>query len=361
MAKKTSDTREKFHIDLSSSNVSNGIYSHASFLNFKPIDPSPPVSEAHTSAAVIKPQEEAKESDVSETPEIPEIQETTHQVPCGNHSIFDPNENVPAFKRALYLVLNEHSNWDTGITHALSIRRLAKLLNVKSHSQIVQALKWLIDNDWIKVHGKRKSDGANFYRVIHHNCSTSEKPFDKDGRPLKCAVPMGAGSVSRLLEQGEITWRMFVDWTTRKIYSCWTTGVVSMAVRDAAKLVKLGVKTISENAKKMVEVGLLERVSEKFKLSVYQMFPKPYPQRRERTPLKCDSRLAMKCVGGWYYSYNGLWKFNRESFEVKMKEIDGRWRYSNLDELSTINKSIHRDFIDYMDFISKMHGFTFQA
>lgn len=290
--------------------------------------------------------------DALSTSDIPEIQETTHQVPCGEHSIFDPNHNVPAFNRALYLVLNEHSNWDTSITHALSLRRLAELLNVKSHSQVSRGLNWLIDNEWIMVEGKRKSDGANFYRVIHHKCDPSEMPIDRDGRPQKCAVPMGKGSPNQLLADGKITWRVFVDWIVRKIHSCWTTGVATMAVREACKLMKFTAKTIAKNAKEMMEIGLLERLSDKFRLSVYQLFPKPYPDRRKRKPSESKFGKPMKFIKGWYYSYNELWRFNHETFQIKMRELGGRWRDSNLEELRDKNKSIHRDFLDSMDRIS---------
>ena len=346
MTRKTSKLSEKFHIDLSSSGINSdipGIY--ASFLDFEPIAPSHwSVSEEQTSSAVRMPPIASEGSGLSDMPEIPEIQETTHQVPCGVHSIFGPDESVPAFEKAVYLVVNEHSNWETGVSHALSLRRLADLLNVKSHSQVHRALRWLIENGWLLVKGKRKSDGAYFYQVVHHKCNAYDTPVDRDGRPQKCAVPMGEGSPSQLLAEGQITWRVFVDWIVRKIHSCWTSGIVKMAVREAGKIMGFTAKTISENAKKMMEIGLLKRLSAKFRLSEYQMFPKPYPDRRERTSETCASKKAMKLIRGWSHSYNGLWRFHRETFHIKMREHGGRWRDSNLEELFSINRSIHRDF-----------------
>ena len=67
-------------------------------------------------------------------------------MPCGVHSIFDPAQKVFVFQIAFYFVENEHSNWDTGVSQALSLRRLAELLNVKSHSQGYRGLQWLITN-----------------------------------------------------------------------------------------------------------------------------------------------------------------------------------------------------------------------
>ena len=351
MTQKTSNTHDKFHINLSDS----GIYheSYLSFLEYEPLIPcDSPESDVCANSEISTPQVASEVSDSSEVLEIPEIQESTHQVPCGPHSIFDPEQKVPAFAKAVYLVLNEHSNWDTGVSHALSLRRLAKLLNVKNHSQVHHALHWLINNGWILVKGERKSDGTHFYQLIHHKCEPQDTPTDADGRPQKCAVPMGAGSVGQLLAEGKITWRIFVDWTVRKVHSDWTTGIVSLSVREAATLAGFSPETIKENAETMMETGLAERISKRFRRSQYQLFPKPYPQRRERKQEVYPIKKSMKLIKGWYYSFNGLWKFNRETFEIKMQEIDGRWRYSNLEELYTINKSIHRDFRDYFYHLS---------
>ena len=363
MTQKTSNTSNKFHIDLSSSGINSDIPAiYASFLDYEPIDPSHwSVSEEQTSSAVRMPPIACEGSGLSDMPEIPEIQETTHQVPCGVHSIFDPDESVPAFEKAVYLAVNEHSNWETGVSHALSLRRLAELLSVKSHSQVHRALRWLIENGWLLVKGKRKSDGAYFYQVVHHKCNVYDMPVDRDGRPQKCAVPMGEGSPSRLLAEGQITWRVFVDWIVRKIHSCWTSGIVRMAVREACKIMGFTAKTIAENAKKMMEIGILKRLSARFRLSEYQMFPKPYPDRRERTPETCASKKAMKFIKGWYHSYNGLWRFHHKTFHIKMREHGGRWRDSNLEELFSINRSIHRDFCDYMDRLSGLDRKTASA
>ncbi|MYB66043.1 hypothetical protein F4X73_15235 [Candidatus Poribacteria bacterium] len=350
MSGQTSNTFNKFHINLSSSGTNPAIY--ASFLEWEPIvlsDSS--ISEEHSSSAVRIPSIVSQVSGVSE---VPEIQETTHQVPCGKHSIFDPDEKVPGFVRVVYLQMNEHSNWESGVTHALSLRHLAKSVNVKNHSQVHRALQWLIENGWILVKGKRKSDGAYFYQIVHHKCDPQDVPVDRDGRPQKCAVPTGPGSPSQLLAEGKITWRVFLDWTVRKIHSCWTSGIAKMAVRDTAKLAKLSVKTIAKNAKKMMEIGLLKRLSPKFRLSEYQMFPKPYTNRRERTPEPCASKKAMKCINGWYYSYNGLWRFHKQTFHIKMQEHGGRWRDSNSEELANINRSIYKDFCQYMQRLARL-------
>ena len=284
---------------------------------------------------------------------IPEVQETTQQVPCGIHSIFDPDQQVPNFMRAIYLKVNEYSDWDTGLSHALSLRRLASLLNVNSHSQVRRGIKWLIEHGWLVVKGKRKSDGAYFYQVVHHKCELGEIPVDKDGRPQKCAVPKGQGSPSQLIEQGKITWKIFVDWTVRKVHSCWVSGVVSMTVRYATKLMKMTTKTISENAKKMTELGLLEKLSKPFRLSEYQMYPSPYPERRKRKA-EYRRKRPMKFIEGFYYSFNERWRLHRDTLMIQMRDA-GSWRNSSEYELKRINSAIYKDFMDFTQILIQFH------
>ena len=84
------------------------------------------------------------------------IQESTMQVPCGDYSILDPFMKVPAFNQAVYLYMNWKSQWEYGITHAISNSTIAEGLGVKCKSQVNRAIKWLIKHGWVKVHGKRK-------------------------------------------------------------------------------------------------------------------------------------------------------------------------------------------------------------
>ena len=352
MTKNTTNTSKEFHINLS--DASKHAASYKSFLEYEPIEPSPfPISDGNASS-------DANQSHLaSQGLGIPEIQETTYQAPCGAHSIFDPAEKVPAFEKAMYLVVVERSDWETGISHALSLRRLADLMNVNSHSQVHRGLQWLIEHGWLIVEGKRKSDGTYFYRIVHHKCDPQDTPVDRDGRPQKCAVPRGKGSPSQLLADGKITWKIFVDWTTRKIYSDWTTGEAEMAVREATKLMRFTPKTIANNAATMKEIGLVERLSAKFKRSVYQLFPKPYPKRKKRKEDTCVTKKAMKLIKGWFYSFNGLWRFEKDTFRLQMREDGtkkGRWIEGTLERLYRINKNIYHDFSDYMRELSNLHG-----
>lgn len=235
------------------------------------------------------------------------------------------------------------------MTHALSNQEIADLLNVKHREQVNRAIKWLIRKGWLKVEGKRK-DGTFFYKVIHHNCAPDEVPLDKDGRPQKCAVPMGSGSATVLLADGQISWRMMVQWVVHKVHSDWVSGIVESTVRETSKLVRFSLQTICDNAKKLGECGLLQRLSGKFRASVFQLFPKPYPDRKERAEYKGPKPLPR--IKDWYYSFNRRWKFHSATLHLKMQELGGRWRDSTMEELFRINPKIHRDFRYYMDGLS---------
>lgn len=287
------------------------------------------------------------------SPESDAIQETTMQVPCGRYSIFDPDMAVPAFNISVYTAINHKSNWDTGKSHAISHRKLAKLLNVKCVSQINRAIKWLIEHGWLRVIGKTKN-GTYIYQITHHNCDPKDVPLDKDGRPLKCAVPMGKGSGFDLLAQGKITWRMAIQWTVSVIESAWGTGIIEKTMREMHKLLRFSMQTICDNAKKLREVGLFERLSKPFAKSRFQIFPLPYPKRRKRQDYKGKKPLPL--IGKWYFSYNKRWKFHKETYELYMEDVDGRWRRSSYSELIEINPKIHFAFKEYQAHLSIVYG-----
>lgn len=176
--------------------------------------------------------------------EVPEVQESTLQIPYGENRIFDPKFKVPGFQRAVYLKILEHGCWNTGQSRYLPLRFLARELGVKSHSQVLRAIKQLTQKGWIQVLDKRESDGCHRYQIIHYQ---NETPVDTDGRPRQCAVPTGKGSVFRLVAEGKITWEIALDWLIRKIASCWQSGFLAMTVRDACKLIPFGYKKLKEN------------------------------------------------------------------------------------------------------------------
>ena len=286
--------------------------------------------------------------------QVPDVQVSTQQVPIGPHSIFDSPEELTEFERACYLVMNEHSNWDTGITHALSYKRLANLLNVKHRSQVIRAVQSLINKGWVRVEAQRKSDKANIYKLTHHQCEPEDVPLDADNRPKKCAVPRGDGSASRLVAEGKLDWRAMVQWFVKKVNSNWVTGIVQMTVREAGNLLNFSLQTICDNVKKLTDCSLLERRSQKNQASEFQLYPKPYPDRKERTEYMWDKQ-PLPLIEDWYYSFNKRWRFHRETLMLQMQDEIGKWRDSSMSILMDINLKIYRDFREYMDHLAYLH------
>jgi len=284
---------------------------------------------------------------------IPEIQVSTHQVPCGQHSIFDRDYDVTEFERAVYLIINYHSHWDGGYSHALSYRMIADKLGVKHRSQVVRAVKSLIAKGWLSIDRQRLTDGANIYKITHHNCLPEQVPLDADQRPQKCAIPHGEGSAVVLVEEGKLSWRAMVQWFVSKIFSDWRTGIVQMSIRMANDLMSFCMQTICDNAKKLTQIGLFKRLSARNAMSEYQIYPQPYPEKHERQARQWYEK-PLPLINGYYYAYNRRWRFSRENLRVQMEDVCGKWRYASMSELLEINPQIHRAFTEYIDRLARM-------
>lgn len=278
------------------------------------------------------------------------IQESTMQVPMGSYSMADPQFKVPEFKRAVYWFINWKSNWERGESKALPLTTIAKALGVKSKSQVHRAVKWLIKHGWLKIMGKRDSDGAYFYKVIHHNCDPHEVPLDKDGAPQKCAVPMGINSGFDMLKRGQIHWRVLNQWILAKIGSNWITGLLETTMKEAKKFVRFGISTVSQNYRTMLDVGLLG----KRKPKEYIIQPLPYPERRKRQQEDGLDRLPYS--RGWYYSYNRLWRLHGENLLIQRKLASGKWSDATENELLNTNRKIYVAFSEFTEVLIRFHS-----
>ena len=295
-------------------------------------------------------------------------QKCTHQVPCGEHSLINEAKKlgIPMFYLIVYLVLNYRSKWDTGASHGLSFRDIAKLTGVyrkndkgkwTGKSRVANAIKWLCDNGWLvkNVRGKGK---PNTYQIIHHNCALEDVPLDDDGRPKKCATPRGEGSAFEKMFEGKISWKACLYHTVAKIVSDWTSGVVQFTIKESQKWLRFSNKTICEIRKSLLENNLLEQLSNRFRGFIAKIIPAPYEKRRTRR--RPDVKMARRDKEGWYYSFNELWRVSAETGDIQ-KKIDAKWVYSNEGELLRINKKIHKDFMPVVelaasDMIKRLRG-----
>ena len=189
-----------------------------------------------------------------------QYQEETMQVPRGRHSILSAlwHGEVAAAEALVYLALNHQSYWDTGLTWCVATRELARSLGLS-----VRYCRWLLENlrekRWIIF--LRLEKGSRRYKLVHHNCVAKDVPTE-NGKPLKFAVPRGAGGPFERLAAGDITWRACLLWVVYKLHSDWRTGITdACTIGVLAKFCRIKRNTIPTLLKELEIVEMLRRLS----------------------------------------------------------------------------------------------------
>lgn len=249
-----------------------------------------------------------------------EIQKDTMQVPFLASSILDKlmKGTVKAFDAAIYLCYNAYSNWDWGISHSMSIRKVAEIFNV-SCQYVQQAIARLCNSAWFeRLPGKHK---ISKFKLRHHLCERKDIPLDKDGRPAKCAMPRGEGGLFERLELGDIRWKSLIIWKLLKINSDFTTGLtVPISIKQLREWTGFGNTTICDCLNELVAAGMLEKLSRRpQEAQSYQLYPKPYVKRRKRKPMSELTWREMRAVGNWRYSFNEQWRVNVKTLDVQYR------------------------------------------
>lgn len=286
---------------------------------------------------------------------VPDVQETTCQVPCGEYSIWDALEagEVTQAECWVYQVRNRHGNWQTGISHAKSYAEIAKYAGM-DRTAVIGYTNSLVEKGWLEKNVRNKSEKhsqntANTFLLVHHQCEPHEIPLDKDGCPLKCAVPKGQGSVYQQVEDGVIHWKGALYWLRSKVKSDWTSGIVGMTIAEAKKLLRMTTRTICAIRKRLKQVGLMEQISKPFRAFVCQLFPKPYETRRKR---RRENPKGLPCDKDFWYSFNRKWRVSREHGQIqRLVEGTSRWRSANEHECEQANPKIYKDFKVYIDLV----------
>ena len=285
-----------------------------------------------------------------------EIQETTMQLAIGKYSIFDrempPPQLATQQELRVYLEINRLGNYQSGWSHATSYTRLAKLTGIAVR-QVKALVKSLIAKGWLEK--KRRGRLPNTYRIVHHQCAPEDAPRDRDGMPLKCAVPVGNGSP---LDEAPapIHWKVCVAWYKAKIESDFITGVLAdFSIEKMRQIIAVTAKTAAWIREQWEKLGLAKRLTGKYQTAIYQLYPKPYKERRTR---KVEKVKGMRSDTNFYYSYNESWRINRASAEIYTRE-HGKWRHASKYELESANLKIYKDFMDLEQMIialQKLHA-----
>ena len=275
-----------------------------------------------------------------------DIQSDTMQVPIGMFSMLQSamEGTQKSFEAMVYLCHNAFSNWDSGLSHSKSTRKLSELFQV-SHQYIQQAQKKL-EKMWIhRVSGKGK---AGKFRLMHHLCDSANVPLDEDGRPLKCAMPRGEGGIFERLASGDIHWKAALIWMLLKVNSDWRSGITKpTSISVLQKWTRFGRSDICKFIKQLVSAGMLEKLPRKGnEAQVYQLYPRPYPEKKERTPEQQWVGKPMERKGDYAISHNKQYRINvktggiqyRKNRFKKWKPINDHHRYQEMP------KAILREF-----------------
>ena len=276
-----------------------------------------------------------------------ETQKDTMQVPFGIFSMLDAlmDGSEKAFDAAIYLCHNAFSHWDWGVSHSLSIRFVGKLFGVV-HQYVQQAHKRLLGKEWIKrLSGKYK---ISKFELKHHLCDDESVPLDRDGRPSKCAMPRGYGGLFERLLSGDIGWKSLLIWMLLKVHSDFTTGITEpVSIALLCKWTKFGTTTVCDCIKELEAAGMLEKLARRpQEAQTYQLYPKPYVERKKRKPEQPLTWRNMRAVGSWRHSFNELWRVNVETTDIQYRPEKNETfrRVSDYEITQAMPKKIRRDF-----------------
>ena len=253
-----------------------------------------------------------------------EFQADTMQVPCGQHSILWAlgKKEVTAAEVIGYLSLNHASSWNSGVTWCVPERALSRSLgagmSVRYTRSVLESLK---EKGWISSISSGK---VRRYRLVHHLCEKEDVPVDRDGKPLKFAVPRGDGGPFERLYAGDISWKACFVWIVHKLNSDWRTGeTYACTLPELSKRCRFSQKTIVPLTKQLVDADMLHRLSQPKEKSVFQLYPRsPYRKQDEpadtpRSPVFTDDGVTSD--GKFWYSSKGKYRCCRETLKVEFK------------------------------------------
>jgi len=263
-----------------------------------------------------------------------EYEETTLQVPFGEFSVLEELKagHVKPIEAIVTLTLGYRSNWTSGLTWRTSTRTLSKVIGI-SHRYVREALNGAAH--WVTRDTAPDGNVAGTWKVTRHNCSDTEVPTDRDGRPQTFAVPRGEGGPFERMFRGEISWKGCLIWLLLKLHSDWEakngiTHPVNMVT--LSKWSGFSKTTVVEKIKELQEAGMLERLSERWERSVFQLYPKPKPggrahrRRKKRAEKKADANAEreMRAEGNYRFSFNEKYRVDVTTGEIDVREGYGR-------------------------------------
>ena len=168
-----------------------------------------------------------------------------------------------------------------------------------SRSYVVKNTASLNNKGWIETIDEDNPLGYR-YRLRHHLCDPEEVPVDRDGKPLKFAVPRGTGGPLERCFDGDISWKATLAWISLKLKSNWkahadTAGQTEAAtLLELSKRIRISLRELSEPYHRVnSQAGMLERLTPKSQAAIFQLYPKPFPK-----PVQPRAEIREESVDG---------------------------------------------------------------
>ena len=294
-----------------------------------------------------------------------EFDADTMQVPRGQSSVLWElrDGNLTAAEAMIYLCLNHGSSWNSGATWSMSGPYLSKFLGKgMSRRYVRKSLANLSDKGWIEtVHAENPS--GHQYRLRHYLCDYEDVPVDRDDKPLKFAVPRGAGGPIERCGEGDISWKAALAWISLKLKSNWkahadTAGQTEAAtLLELSKRIRISLPTYQKLIPELTQAGMLERLSPKPQKAIFQLYPKPYPKpvqpRAEIREESVEGKI-IKSDGEYMYANNYQYRCHMESGDVERRQRGGTWkRVSDYHKYQEMPQAIRRDFDRGIEIIAR--------
>ena len=121
-------------------------------------------------------------------------------------------------------------------------------------------------------------------------------PVNRDGKPLKFAVPRGAGGPLERCFDGDISWKAALAWISLKLRSNWKAHADTAGQTESAKLlelskrIRISLPTYQKLITELTQAGMLERLTPKSQAAIFQLYPKPFPRPVQSSPAQRSNK-----------------------------------------------------------------------
>ena len=286
-----------------------------------------------------------------------EFEADTMQVPRGKSSVLWElrDGNLTSAEAIILLCLNHGSTWNSGDTWSMSGPYLSRILGKGMSRRYVRDILFnLADKSWIETIDKNNPSGYQ-YRIRHHLCDPQDVPVNRDGKPLKFAVPRGPGGPLERCFYGDISWKSALAWISLKLRSNWKAHEDTAGQTEAATLLELSKRCRIKNATyqnlitELTQAGMLQRMSPKSQPAIFQLYPKPFPrpiEPRAKIRRESVSGKELKTDGEYWYSHTEQYRCSREyPHEIERRQRGGIWtRISEYEKYQEMPSAILQDF-----------------